>query len=627
MGRTVYKSLTILAIISASIFLFFQTPSEKTDREDELRTFKSEGEFQDYIEKSGTSDYYGSPTRRDDLQTSPEFESPASGGSEKVERYSETNIQVKGIDEPDILKTKGRNIFYSSESYWQGNTTIIDGLPADKPSKKSSLKDKGNLLIENSTLLVLENDQITSYNVENVSEPVKKWSKSFNGSIDTARMFDGELYMINRQDVNQDNPCPIRPVSSDREVTIPCTSIYRPPRPVDRQTTYTAMKLSPETGGITEKTSFVASRYNTITYMSENGLYLTYTTENSQSEMMLSYLLESGSEHLNQQTVQRLKDIDSYDISENSKMNEIDITMENYFSTLSGDKRKEVESRIENGLRKFSKQRMREFQRTGIVKMSTDNLEISSEGEVPGEPLNQFSLDEHNNHIRIATTVTGPFGNVESENDIYTLDSDLEKTGQITGMGLDERVYSARFVGDKGYLVTFKRIDPFHVLDLSDPENPVLEGELKLPGYSSYLHPIDDETVLGIGEESGKVKVVIFDVSDPENPETADDFVVDEHFSEIGQTHHAFMIDRKHGVFFLPASTGGYIFSYEDQELELVKAVEMNDPNRATYINDYMYLLSDTEMVVLDENTWERASKLKIREEENRPVYREPVLE
>ena len=620
----------VMLLVAGSIFFFFQTPETGTETtKGQVRTFSSEQDFREYLKTAEESSTYYErttvPTAERGMEQDLETDAPASGGSggEKVERYGETNVQVESIDEPDILKTRGRNIFYSSESYWRGNTSIIDGLPADSPSVKSSLKDSGELLLDNTTLLVLKNQEINGYSIENVSEPGKRWNMEFNGSIDTARMYQGDLYVINRQDISYSSPCPIRPLASDSSLSIACTDIYRPPSPVDDQTTYNIMRIDPETGEVEETTSMVVSVYNTVTYMSENAVYLTYTTQNSRAEVMLSYLLDEGSEFLDTETIERLEEIESYDISENSKMNEIQIAVESYLNSLSRDRRLEIESEMENEMREFGKEKMRDFQRTGIVRIGLEDLKTEAEGEVPGTPLNQFSLDEYEDHLRIATTVSGPFGQVETENDLYILDQDLEETGRITGMGLDERVYSARFVGDKGYIVTYRQIDPFHVLDLSDPENPELQGELKLPGYSSYLHPIDDDTVLGIGEEEGNVKIVLFDVSDPENPETSDTYISNEYYSEISQTHHAFMMDRKHEVFFLPGSRGGYVFSYSGGELELEKGVEMNDPNRATYINDYMYILSDTEMVVLDENTWERVSKLEIGQEKDYPIYRE----
>ena len=90
--------------------------------------------------------------------------------------------------------------------------------------------------------------------------------------------------------------------------------------------------------------------------------------------------------------------------------------------------------------------------------------------------------------------------------------------GSVVDLGQGERIYSVRFIEDKGYVVTFKQVDPFYVLDLSDPMNPEKKGELKIPGYSSYLHPITKDKILGIGEENNKVKISLFDVSDPADP-------------------------------------------------------------------------------------------------------------
>ena len=90
------------------------------------------------------------------------------------------------------------------------------------------------------------------------------------------------------------------------------------------------------------------------------------------------------------------------------------------------------------------------------------------------------------------------------------MDGDLKEIGAVTGLGKTERIYSMRFVGDRGYMVTFRQTDPFYVLDLSQPTKPVVKGELKIPGYSSYLHPIADHKVIGIGKENNKVKISLF---------------------------------------------------------------------------------------------------------------------
>ncbi len=143
----------------------------------------------------------------------------------------------------------------------------------------------------------------------------------------------------------------------------------------------------------------------------------------------------------------------------------------------------------------------------------------------------------------------------------------------MENLGLAERIYSARFYGDRGYLVTFRQTDPFYVLDLSVPQEPKLKGELKIPGFSSYLEELEDNLVLGVGRENFKVKVSLFDVSDPSNPIELDKYLLDEGWSEVLDNHRAFLKDERHKIFFLPSHKNGYVFSYADKKLKLEKEV------------------------------------------------------
>ncbi|MFQ6050053.1 MAG: beta-propeller domain-containing protein, partial [Candidatus Paceibacterales bacterium] len=229
------------------------------------------------------------------------------------------------------------------------------------------------------------------------------------------------------------------------------------------------------------------------------------------------------------------------------------------------------------------------------------------------------SWDEYTNYLRVAITVgegmfgwrLGIGGRRESANDVYILDNDLKITGALQNLGLEERIYSARFIEDKGYLVTFRQIDPFFVLDLSDPKNPQLKGELKIPGYSSYLHPITKDKILGVGKEGSKVKISLFDVESPENPTEVSKYTLDEYWSDILNTHHAFLLDKKHQIFFLPGGKGGYVFSYQDNQLKLIKAVSNIRARRAIYLNDYLYIIGDDKLVVLNEVDWERVNEVE----------------
>ena len=172
-----------------------------------------------------------------------------------------------------------------------------------------------------------------------------------------------------------------------------------------------------------------------------------------------------------------------------------------------------------------------------------------SSGEVLGVIRNQFSLSEHNGYLRIVTTVGDPWGE-ESESQVRVLSTDgdvLVEVGSVGDIGRGENVQSVRFVGDVGYVVTFRQIDPFYTIDLSDPTNPRVLGELKIPGFSSYLHPISDTMVLGVGSDAdtdGRVtgaKVSLFDVSDLTAPQEVAVWTAPDGWNDVGWDHRAFL--------------------------------------------------------------------------------------
>jgi hypothetical protein len=157
-------------------------------------------------------------------------------------------------------------------------------------------------------------------------------------------------------------------------------------------------------------------------------------------------------------------------------------------------------------------------------------------GQVPGHLLNQYSMSEHDGYLRVATTGGSWWGgNTEAESFVTILGrvgNSLEPVGQVGGMGKGEQIFAVRFMGPKAYVVTFRQTDPLYSLDLSDPANPRVTGELKIPGFSSYLHPLDESHMLGVGTDGddqgatfGTV-VSLFDVSDPANPTRTDKLTI-----------------------------------------------------------------------------------------------------
>jgi len=212
---------------------------------------------------------------------------------------------------------------------------------------------------------------------------------------------------------------------------------------------------------------------------------------------------------------------------------------------------------------------------TVINKFNLNNGEINfvGEGKVPGHVLNQFSMDEFEGKFRIATTV-GQVWNTQSQsqNNLYVLDEQMTRIGALEGLAPGEKIYSARFMGPRAYMVTFKKVDPLFVIDVSNPYFPTVLGKLKIPGYSDYLHPIDSTHIIGVGKDtidpsgdllSGRgfdfawyqgLKMAVFDVSDVSNPIEMHKIVVGDRGTESYalQDHKAFLYDKEKELLVLP---------------------------------------------------------------------------
>ncbi|MCK5309298.1 MAG: beta-propeller domain-containing protein, partial [Thermoplasmata archaeon] len=193
-------------------------------------------------------------------------------------------------------------------------------------------------------------------------------------------------------------------------------------------------------------------------------------------------------------------------------------------------------------------------------------LKYRARGEVPGWVLNRFSMDEHNGHFRIASTKGWTWGAGEdmSKNIVTVLDMALNETGVLGDIAPGEQIYSARFMGDRCYLVTFRQIDPFFVIDLHDAENPEILGELKIPGYSSYLHPYDENHVIGLGKDGSSVKISLFNVTDVTNPTELDNYQIEGDYSQSAALYdpHAFTFDYQKGLLVIPIYQ--YTYTYLD---------------------------------------------------------------
>lgn len=242
---------------------------------------------------------------------------------------------------------------------------------------------------------------------------------------------------------------------------------------------------------------------------------------------------------------------------------------------------------------------------TEIIKNSIADGEIEYKAEIKisGYLNDQFSLDEYQGYLRMAYTDSR-----EGYNVLEIYDENMKSVGRIDNIAYGESIYSVRFLGNLGYFVTYRQTDPLYCVDLSDPTNPRILGFLKIPGFSTYLHPIDEDTMFGIGYEDGYLKISLFDVSDSENPkETQVLKFQDCYHAEAAENHKALLVTEKNTVFGF--STESYrqtedswvsceyvIMAYADGALKQVETLEITDFSqegiRAAQCGDSLYVLT-----------------------------------
>lgn len=450
------------------------------------------------------------------------------------------------------------------------------------------------------------------YDISDRANPEVLKTVVFNGNYADARMIGSRVFTVVSQPAYYGGPVPLLSVDGKIvEVDASEVSYFDYPSSGGYQfTILSSIDLADLSKDAGRKVVLVGGA-QTI-YVSQENAYVTYARYDNylrplyEVEAKLAELVKPNS---NAELEGKLKEIDDSDASawvKASLKNSVIAQFIDY--ELSRKQQAQLYRDLEASLNATASPEQSEFgvssrQRTVVHKFSLGNgaegISYAGEGEVPGTVLNQFSLDEKDGYLRIATTTPQEWGGWEggpflgmammpiryppvwyprpeprevapSKNHLYVLDSGLKLAGKLENLAPGERIYSVRFMGDRAYMVTFRQLDPLFVISLSDPRNPEMLGKLKIPGYSDYLHPYDGTHLIGLGKDALPVKLdangeeaaafptglklSLFDVSDVANPrETATlklgDAGTD---SNALHDHKAFLFSREKGIIVIP---------------------------------------------------------------------------
>lgn len=586
--KSILPAILIAAVLIALLlmFAFPQTPpdSERGIWEGGLKKFSSMSELKDYLEESAESGVSVFGEREEDgivsatgiAESTPTDSAQA---AQKASEYSETNIQVEGVDEADIVKNDGRYIYVVSsnkviivDAYPAENMKVLSEIEFDKPVIEIFVNDNNLIVFE--SFYGIDKSLIYVYDISDRENPVKEQEIESDGYYQNSRMIGDYVYVITNKYVNINNPePPVYLVDGTRE-EISVRDIYYWDYPHTNYVFTSVLALNIDNGEFDSKV-YLTGGSGTV-YVSVDSIYLTNQKRISYENYLESYVGDVIYElSLPEDKQDEIGEIVDSNKKAYEKMNEINRIVYDYSLSLRGSEKADFDEKLNDLNEKFEISISKKSEITLVHKISIekDKINYLGVGEVPGRVLNQFSMDENNGYFRIATT-TGSSWSDTSLNHLYVLDEDLEIVGSVEDLAKGEQIYSVRFMGNKAYMVTFKRVDPLFVIDLENPKNPEVLGYLKITGFSNYLHPYNENILIGVGMEASEegrvqgVKIGLFDVSDFENPREIDKYIVegDYSYTEVQYDHKAFLFDKQRNLLVLPVSYSYYASNRGDYE-------------------------------------------------------------
>jgi uncharacterized secreted protein with C-terminal beta-propeller domain len=483
------------------------------------------------------------------------------------------------------------------------------------------------------------------------------------GSYNNARLIGDYAYLVTASELyNYRQPMIPKIAEASSTTIVPDVYYFDNPEPYYSFNTVTSINIKSSSGdnAVNSKT-FMMNPASTL-YVSEDNIYIAY-----QKYQPYGYYEQSSRDRFFEGVVpllpndaqQRIRAIDAdSSLSQAQKWDRISEVLQDMYNVMSEQDKAALIERIQKALGEYDANAQRDSMRTVVHKIAigqAGELDYVAKGEVPGRLLNQFSMDESGDRFRLATTVEyySPYSQGLYSN-VYVLDEQMQTVGRLEQIEPGESIYAARFIGDRLYLVTFQRIDPLFVIDLS-VDQPRILGELKLPGYSTYLHPYDERHIIGIGKEAKEngfggvqatgVKLALFDVSDVSQPRLVDDHIIEGQGtdSEALYDHKAFFFDKSRGLLSIPVTSydaepkyepdgryiqpktwkGFYVFNLGAGEgISLKGTIEHGNTadyyyysqgSRSFYIGDVLYTVSANNLIKMNDiGTLQELNKLEI---------------
>lgn len=517
--------------------------------------------------------------------------------------FSRTNTQVAGVDEADIIKTDGKNLYVVSGHSVQ----IIESNPPEAAKIVSALTFNGQpagLYINGSKLVVYGGGDgnfvsekmsiapiqiagtvfVQVYDISDASKPVKIRDFLVEGTSLQTRMIGEYMYLVSIRDEYRlfDQPYPLPRIfengvrigadPSDERFVMP--SLYYFPIQYERPnvTTISAINVTDAGAPVTAE-SFVLDSVQSM-YVSTENIYITYTKHLNQEEVgieVAAEYLETKLPAVDRDRIREIKATPGYILTRYERTSKIAAILEAYVGSLTSEEQSAIERELEERIKQRFAALRDELEKTVIFKFGINKNAItpSVQGEVLGYVLNQFAMDENDGYFRIATTrsrqwMAGTGEPEEPYSNVYVLDEKLNRIGAVENLAPGEQIYSVRFMQGRAYMVTFKQTDPLFAIDLRDPAHPAVLGELKIPGFSTYLHPYSETVLIGIGRNTEEnpwggattrgIKISLFDISDVTAMRETAKYIFDDYsiYSPALDDHKAFLFSKEKNLLAIP---------------------------------------------------------------------------